>query len=153
MEEAERSHHQLLILQQQVGVFSWLQVQDSPWRRLGKRLTSVQARKVPEFFWGALVPRGDQLVDGVGEEELGVGQLQAPPEEAPQSQGPVNINGRFAGIGAALEAERAQQSRKSKNVVAVKVSDENLGNSGCGMEQEKTKTGKDRKINTETTQK
>lgn len=131
MEEAERSHHQLLLLHQQVAVFSWIQVHNSPWRALGKPLTSVQARKVPELLCGALVPRGDELMDGDGEEQLRVGQLQAPPEETPQSQGPVNINRSFAGIRAALQAQRAQQPRKSKKVVAVKVSDENLGDSGC----------------------
>lgn len=60
-----------------------------------------------------------------------MGQLQAPPEEAPQSHGPINIHRWLAGVRAALEAERAQQPRKPKKVVAVKVSYENLGNSGC----------------------
>lgn len=83
MEEAERSHNQLLILHQQVGVFSRIQVQNSPRRPLASCLLSVQARKVPELFCGALVLRRDELMDSVGKEELRVGQLQTPPQEAP----------------------------------------------------------------------
>lgn len=145
MEEAERSHHQLLLLHQQVAVFSRIQVHDSPWRPPGKPFTSVQAREVPELLCGALVARGDELVDGDGEEQLRVGQLQAPPEETPQPQGPVNINRSSAGTGATLQAQRAQQPGKPKEVVAVEVSDENLGDSGCRFDrkrQNREKTGK-----------
>lgn len=132
MEEAEGSHHQLLILQQQVGILSRIQPQNPPGRPLRERLAAVPAGEILEFLRGALVPRRDELVDGVGEEQLRVGELQAPPEEAPQPQGPVDVDGSFAaGIGAALQAERAQQPREPKDVVAVKMGDENLGNSGC----------------------
>lgn len=138
MEEAERPHLHLLILQQQVRVLPRRQAQHPP----GRAIPAVPAIKIPEFLRRALVWRGDQLVDGVGEEELRVGELQAPLEEAAQPQRPENVQGGFAAaVGAALQAEGAQQPRQTEDVVPVQVRDEDLGDSGCWLEQGEKREG------------
>jgi len=58
-----------------------------------------------------------------------VGELHAPPYEVPQPYRSVNVDGWFGRVRAALEAERTQQARKAKEMVTVKMSYENLGNS------------------------
>lgn len=68
-------------------------------------------------------------MDHVWEDQLRVREFHGSPDEVPKACGAIDFNGLFGDRGATLQADGAEEARKAKEMVSMKMCDEDLGNS------------------------
>lgn len=141
MEEAKGFYHKLFVIDQKVGVFFRVQ-QDSPALSLsGRAVCSPHACPVFQLLRRTLVCCRHQLVDHVREDQLRVREVHGSPDEVPEAHGAVDLHGLPGDRGATLQADGAEEAGEAKEVVAMKMCDEDLGDSPFRLRGKKIKLG------------
>lgn len=65
----------------------------------------------------------------IREDQLRVREFHGSPDKVPKSCRAIDFNRLFGDCGATLQANRAEEARKAKEMVSMKMRDEDLGNS------------------------